>query len=98
MPEEQARQMLGTLQDILTAVEVIGFDLECIAIDIERSSVDESEVREWMDREVRKLARLYLDGEMSSEEYMSRIDGLRVAASTRRKYPERKEVGLGTRD
>lgn len=47
------------------------------------------EIREWQDREVRKLKCFYLAGEMDGEEFMSRIGGLRTAVFVCRRNPAR---------
>jgi hypothetical protein len=39
-----------------------------------------NETRAWTDEQVRRLVRLYLEGEMDAEELSVRIDGILIAA------------------
>ncbi len=50
---------------------------------------------QWVDEQIRRLVRLYLAGEMSPDELVTRIDGLLIAAGVRRRDPERKGVAIG---
>ena len=60
----------------------------------EVSSVDDT--REWVDQEIRKLVRMYLDGRMNhpgdKDELQTRIDGLLIAAGIRRRHRTSEEA------